>query len=80
VRLEEELSSQQFNTWIRPLQVMEDSHQLRLLAPNRFVLDWVNTRLLERIESILQEIGDDNARHDVVLEIGGVFFLNTIKI
>jgi len=71
VRLEEELSSQQFNTWIRPLQVMEDSHQLRLLAPNRFVLDWVNTRLLERIESILQEIGDDNARHDVVLEIGG---------
>ncbi len=70
-RLEDELSSQQFNTWIRPLQVMEDNNQLRLLAPNRFVLDWVNTRLLDRIEAILQEIGDSNTRHDVVLEIGG---------
>ena len=70
-RLEDELSSQQFNTWIRPLQVMEDNNQLRLLAPNRFVLDWVNTRLLERIEAILQEVGDASTRHDVVLEIGG---------
>ena len=70
-RLEGELSSQQFNTWIRPLQVMEDNNQLRLLAPNRFVLDWVNTRLLERIEAILQEVGDGSIRHDVVLEIGG---------
>lgn len=70
-RLEGELSSQQFNTWIRPLQVMEDNNQLRLLAPNRFVLDWVNTRLLDRIEVILQEVGDSSIRHDVILEIGG---------
>ena len=70
-RLEGELTAQQFNTWIRPLQVMEDSSQLRLLAPNRFVLDWVNTRLLDRIEAILQETAGDSARHDVILEIGG---------
>jgi chromosomal replication initiator protein len=69
--LETELSSQQFNTWIRPLQVMEDSAQLRLLAPNRFVLDWVNTRLLERIESILSEISGTDSHQSVVLEIGG---------
>lgn len=71
VRLEAELTSQQFNTWIRPLQVMEDNTQLRLLAPNRFVLDWVNTRLLERIEAMVKETGDGNIRHDVILEIGG---------
>lgn len=71
VRLEEELTPQQFNTWIRPLQVMEDSTQLRLLAPNRFVLDWINTRLLDRIEAILQESSDDSTRHDVIIEIGG---------
>ncbi|MDT8385223.1 MAG: chromosomal replication initiator protein DnaA [Gammaproteobacteria bacterium] len=71
VRLEAELTSQQFNTWIRPLQVMEDNTQLRLLAPNRFVLDWVNTRLLERIEAMVKETGDDSIRHDVILEIGG---------
>jgi len=69
--LETELSSQQFNTWIRPLQVMEDSTQLRLLAPNRFVLDWVNTRLLERIEALLNEIGGTDTKQSVVLEIGG---------
>ena len=70
-QLETELSSQQFNTWIRPLQVMEDSAQLRLLAPNRFVLDWVNTRLLERIETLVGEVNDDQSRQSVVLEIGG---------
>jgi chromosomal replication initiator protein len=69
--LETELSSQQFNTWIRPLQVMEDSAQLRLLAPNRFVLDWVNTRLLERIEALLGDLSDTDPRQSVVLEIGG---------
>ncbi len=69
--LESELSSQQFNTWIRPLQVMEDSTQLRLLAPNRFVLDWVNTRLLERIEALLSEIDGTDVKQSVVLEIGG---------
>lgn len=49
--LQEELPSQQFNTWIRPLQV-DDSAQageLRLLAPNRFVSDWVNEKFLHRI-------------------------------
>jgi chromosomal replication initiator protein len=69
--LETELSTQQFNTWIRPLQVMEDSAQLRLLAPNRFVLDWVNTRLLEKIEAILSEVTGNDAQQSVVLEIGG---------
>src|SRR5690606_32923838 len=40
--LRDELPSQQFNTWIRPLQVEGDHAELRLYAPNRFVLDWVN--------------------------------------
>jgi len=43
-RLEEELSSQQFNTWIRPLQAQQDVRCLRLFAPNRFVMDWVKER------------------------------------
>ncbi|HBC55564.1 MAG TPA: chromosomal replication initiator protein DnaA, partial [Gammaproteobacteria bacterium] len=52
-RLERELSSQQFNTWIRPLQVVEDDGDLKLYAPNRFVLDWINDQYLERITEIL---------------------------
>jgi chromosomal replication initiator protein len=51
--LEHELPEQQFNTWVKPLQAIESSAGLRLLAPNRFVVDWVRTHLLSRIESLL---------------------------
>jgi chromosomal replication initiator protein len=70
-RLKGELSIQQFNTWIRPLQVVEEGNRLRLLAPNRFVLDWVNNRLLGRIEEVLREQHGDTVYHEVSLEIGG---------
>lgn len=72
-RLEGELSIQQFNTWIRPLQAVEGQGYLRLLAPNRFVMDWVNSRLLGRIEEVVQEISgtSDAKAHKVSLEIGG---------
>lgn len=56
--LQDELSSQQFNTWIRPLKVMGDEHDLCLLAPNRFVADWVKEKFLPRIEEILDELSD----------------------
>jgi len=49
--LEAELSEQQFNTWIRPLQLVEDGQLLKLLAPNRFVVDWVKTHCLEQIRT-----------------------------
>ncbi|WP_455376398.1 chromosomal replication initiator protein DnaA [Kaarinaea lacus] len=54
-RLEGELTAQQFNTWIRPLQAIEENDILRILAPNQFVLDWVNSRFLDRINAIVNE-------------------------
>ncbi|MCR4345736.1 MAG: chromosomal replication initiator protein DnaA [Sulfuricaulis sp.] len=54
-RLEEELSAQQFNTWLRPLHAVQDTQILRLLAPNRFVVDWVRERFLERIAELSSE-------------------------
>ncbi|HYA38980.1 MAG TPA: chromosomal replication initiator protein DnaA [Candidatus Methylomirabilis sp.] len=54
-RLEEELSAQQFNTWLRPLHAVQDPQMLRLLAPNRFVMDWVRERFLERIAELTAE-------------------------
>jgi chromosomal replication initiator protein len=68
-RLEKELSDQQLNTWIRPLQVREDNHQLTLLAPNRFVLDWVKQNFRDKIETILLEVSADND-FNLQLEIG----------
>jgi len=53
--LRSELPDQQFNTWIRPLQAVEDAGLLRLFAPNRFVVDWVNSNCLERITGLLTE-------------------------
>ncbi len=52
-RLEREIPDQQLNTWIRPLQAEEDVEELRLFAPNRFVLDWVRTHFSNRIQELL---------------------------
>lgn len=54
-QFEKELPTQQFNTWIRPLNLDQDaapSGELKLIAPNRFVLQWVKERFLSRIEAM----------------------------
>ncbi len=53
--LRDELPTQQFNTWIRPLQVESEGDELRVYAPNRFVLDWVNEKYLSRLLELLTE-------------------------
>jgi chromosomal replication initiator protein len=50
-----ELSPQQFATWIRPLRFEQQAGRVRLLAPNRFVLQWVRERFGRRIESLVRE-------------------------
>jgi chromosomal replication initiator protein len=65
--LQAELPEQQFNTWIRPLQAVEDGVVLKLLAPNRFVVDWLNQHYLGRIEEIVDDAGSTN---QVVVEVG----------
>ena len=65
--LKAELPEQQFNTWIRPLQAVESGSRLRLLAPNRFVVDWLHEHYLSRIADIVSATGSDK---DVVVEVG----------
>ena len=60
-RLEQELSDQQLNTWIRPLQIHEEDNEIRLLAPNRFVQDWVKQNFEQKIQSILTELDSDQS-------------------
>lgn len=55
-RFQQELSAQQFNTWIKPLQFESNNGSWRLLAPNRFVMQWVKDRFLDRIKLIAEEI------------------------
>ena len=47
-----ELTPQQFNTWIRPLRLEHAGEGLVLIAPNRFVLQWVKERFAGRIEEL----------------------------
>jgi chromosomal replication initiator protein len=68
-QLERELSDQQLNTWIRPLQPELQAGILKLYAPNRFVLDWVREHFFARIDAIAQDLGDD-APERVILEVG----------
>ena len=65
--LQGELPEQQFNTWIRPLQAVDDGAVLRLLAPNRFVIDWLRQHHLERI---LEIVDDSGTSVEVLLEVG----------
>jgi chromosomal replication initiator protein len=55
---ENELSAQQFNTWIKPLrlQLSHDSPEpdLTLIAPNRFVLQWVKDNFLSGITQMAE--------------------------
>ncbi len=50
-----ELSQHQFNTWIKPLRFEQEGDSFVLIAPNRFVLQWVKDRLLSRIEQAAEK-------------------------
>lgn len=66
--LRDELPAQQFNTWIRPLQLepTDQTESVCLLAPNRFVQDWVTDKFLDRIVELFQQ--HRGARCKVVVE------------
>ena len=60
-RLRQELPTQQFSMWIRPLVCEEQDGYVALFAPNRFVLDWVRDKYLDNITSLLREFAGDSA-------------------
>ncbi len=65
--LQAELPEQQFNTWIRPLQAVQNGSVLKLLAPNRFVVEWLEQHYVKRILELV-----DGAESDIelVVEVG----------
>jgi chromosomal replication initiator protein len=67
--LEGELPTQQFNMWVRPLQAIERNGELKLLAPNRYVIEWVGDHSLARINELVREFAD-GAALKVVLDVG----------
>lgn len=79
--LQEEYPPQQFNTWLRPLQAeteVEDTSTLVLLAPNRFVVDWVKKNFFSRIQELVAQISSDAIKF-VNIEIGSKLAKPTIE-
>jgi len=67
--LEGELPEQQFNTWVRPLQAVEREGELKLLAPNRYVIEWLGQNLLPRIKELTLAFAEGLAP-EVALDVG----------
>jgi chromosomal replication initiator protein len=68
-QLEAEVPEQLFNVWVRPLQAVEAEGVLRLLAPNRFVVEWIRQNLYERIGELVRADGNGSAPQ-VLVEVG----------
>ena len=68
-RLQQDLPTQQFSMWIRPLQAQEDPSSVTLIAPNRFVLDWVRDKYISQINTLFSEFCGNNAVPQLRLEV-----------
>lgn len=65
VRFEQELSPQQFNNWIKPLRFEAGPDFMRIVAPNRFILQWVKDKFLARFE----QMGETHFSHPIKLSL-----------
>ena len=76
-QLRSELPEQQYNTWIRPLTVhvplgsQSDAVVVQLMAPNRFIEDWVKNKFLSRIEQLYADFGGQAISLGVVGRVSG---------
>ena len=66
--LERELPADDFNTWIRPLQIKSGRKRTVLLAPNEYVRDYITLNHLERIRDIYEHLG--TSRESVLVDVG----------
>ena len=67
-RLESELSVEDMHTYLKPLQAVEDTEGLRLLAPNGYTLDFVRAEFLPRIGAVLNHLNGTPLR--LRMEVG----------
>jgi chromosomal replication initiator protein len=67
--LESELPAQHFNTWVRPLQAIERNGELTLLAPNRYVIEWLGQNSLPRIKELIQAFAEEPTPQ-LILDVG----------
>lgn len=67
-KLGEVLSEEDIDTWLMPLHVFRNGNTLKLLAPNRYVLNYVKTNLFLEVEETILTM--DVGINEIQLEIG----------
>lgn len=65
-----ELSQHQFSTWIKPLRFEQEGDSFVLVAPNRFVLQWVKERQLGKIELAAEKFFARSVMIELAMEEG----------
>ena len=60
------IDQDQYNTWVRPLQAIEEGGVLKILAPNPYALDWAKQNISNHIEEALK-----HSNKGFVFEVGG---------
>ena len=58
-KLENSLTQEDFNTWIRPLKATIDNNTLELVAPNEFILDYIEKNFSKEIQDPYRWLEDD---------------------
>ncbi|SDI50408.1 DnaA N-terminal domain-containing protein [Desulfosporosinus hippei] len=56
IQLQSLYSTESYHTWIAPLVPSVDGNQLLLNCPNRFVIDWIESRYKKQILQVIQSI------------------------
>ena len=69
-KLEGELQEHDFNMWVRPLHAVDDEKSFRLLAPNRFVKDWLEDNLSDILPEVIAHFAPKKKK--VIIEIGSL--------
>ena len=70
-KFSKKLTSQQINTWIKPLLLKTNDGQCSIHAPNQFVLEWVKDRFDKEISLLAKEhLKIDNIEYLVTKKSG----------
>jgi len=67
-KLEDEIDQHDFNMWVRPLNVINDSERFLLHAPNRFVKDWLSDNLIEQLTNAVHHFSSDGRAISIELD------------
>jgi chromosomal replication initiator protein len=69
-KLRNELSPDQFNTYVAPVHAVSEGAALRLLAPNPYVVTWLRENCLQRIREITCTGGADGGPIEISIDVG----------